>query len=383
MTMADVDDRWFRTAGGRKVRTARHGTGKRWQARWRDGDGQQRYRAFERKLDAERFLAGLQADLLRGSYIDPREGKVTLQSYAERRWLPALVHLRPNSASTYASHVANHIVPVLGDRPLGAVRRPDCTAFVAALAAKQLAPSTVHTVYAVLRSLMQSAVEDQLIAANPCSRVPLPRLDKRVVVPLPAAAVSALAAAMPARYELAVWLAAGAGLREGEALGLTVPRVEFLARRLVVVEQMQNRVLSPLKTRASRRVVPLDDLVLGAVTAHMQRWAPGSGQLLLTNRLGGPLQRNSSGFCWREAVRQAGLPAGTRFHDLRHFFASTLIGAGVHPKVIQDRLGHATIAETMDTYGHLFPDASEQGRGALDAMFARPDVSPMCARQRS
>jgi hypothetical protein len=137
----------------RKVRTARHGTGKRWLARWRDGNGQQRYRAFERKLDAERFLAGLQADLLRGTYIDPREGKVTLQSYAELRWLPAQVHLRPNSASRYAAAVKSHIIPLLGDRPLGALRRPDCTAFVGVLAAK-LAPSTVHTVYAVLRSLM-------------------------------------------------------------------------------------------------------------------------------------------------------------------------------------------------------------------------------------
>ena len=60
----------------------------------------------------------------------------------------------PNSASLYASHVANHIVPLLGDRPPGALRRPDCTAFVAALVAKPLAASTVHTVYAVLRSLM-------------------------------------------------------------------------------------------------------------------------------------------------------------------------------------------------------------------------------------
>lgn len=329
-----------------------------------------------------RFLAGLQADLLRGTYIDPAQGKITLRSYAEQRWLPAQVHLRPNSAARYAAAVGGHIVPLLGDRPLGALRRPDCTAFVAALA-EHLAPSTVHTVYAVLRKLMQSAVEDQLIPANPCSRVPLPRLDKPVVVPLPAAAVSALAAAMPPRYELAVWLAAGAGLREGEALGLTVPRVEFLPRRLVVVEQMQNKVLSPLKTRASRRVIPADDLVLDAITAHIQHWAPGPEQLLITNRLGGAVQRNSFGFCWREAVKEAGLPAGTRFHDLRHFYASTLIAAGVHPKVIQDRLGHATIAETMDTYGHLFPDASEQGRGAVDAMFARSDVSQMCAKQRS
>ena len=376
--MADVDDRWYRTVDGRKVRTARHGTGKRWQARWRNAEGRQRYRVFERKLDAERFLTGLHADLMRGSYIDPREGKLTLRAYAEQRWQPAQVHLRPNSASTYASHVANHVVPLLGDRPLGSLRRPDCTAFVAALVAKGLAPTTVHTVCAVLRSLMQSAVEDQLIPANPCARVPLPRRDKRVVVPMPAAAMSALAASMPARYEVTVWLAAGAGLREGEALGLTVPRVEFLARRLVVVEQMQNRSLSPLKTKASTRVVPVDDLVLTAVTEHMRRWQPGPGELLITNRLGKPVQRNSFGHCWREAVSAAGLTPGTRFHDLRHFYASTLIAAGLHPKAIQARLGHATIAETMDTYGHLFPDADELGRGAIDAAFG--DVRPMCAR---
>jgi len=282
--MADIDDRWYRTGqDGARELTARHGRGRRWSARWRDANGKQRSRAFERKLDAENFLAGLRADLMRGSYIDPAAGKITVKSYAERRWLPAQVHLRPNSASLYASHVANHVVPLLGDRPLGALRRPDCTAFVAALTAK-LAPSTVHTVYAVLCSLMQSAVEDQLIAANPCSRVPLPRVDKRVITPLPAAAVSALAAAIRPRYEVTVWLAAGAGLREGEALGLTVPRAEFLARRLVIIEQ---------------------------------------------------------------------------------------------------RLGHATMAETMDTYGHLFPDASEHGRGALDAIFAPAGVRPMCARQRS
>jgi integrase len=79
----------------------------------------------------------------------------------------------------------------------------------------------------------------------------------------------------------------------------------------------------------------------------------------------------------------AAAPARAGFHDLRHFYASALIAAGLHPKVIQDRLGHATIAETMDTYGHLFPDASEQGRDAVDAMFAPADVRPMCARQRS
>jgi integrase len=80
------------------------------------------------------------------------------------------------------------------------------------------------------------------------------------------------------------------------------------------------------------------------------------------------VRRSSFGTCCRDAVERAGLPEGTRFHDLRHFYASTLIAANLHPKAIQARLGHATIAETMDTYGHLFPDAEDAGRGALDAV---------------
>jgi Phage integrase family len=66
----------------------------------------------------------------------------------------------------------------------------------------------------------------------------------------------------------------------------------------------------------------------------------------------------------------AGLPVGTRFHDLRHFYASALIAANLNPKVIQARLGHATIAETMDTYGHLFSDSDDLGRGAVDDALA-------------
>ena len=103
-----------------------------------------------------------------------------------------------------------------------------------------------------------------------------------------------------------------------------------------------------------------------ALSTHMQTWPTGPDGLLVTNRLGRPVRRSSFGTCWRAAVQASGLPAGTRFHDLRHFYASTLIGAGLHPKAIQVRLGHATIAETMDTYGHLFPDAEDSGRGAFD-----------------
>ena len=94
--MADIDDRWYSTGpDGERKPTARHGTGKRWAARWRDANGKQCMRSFERKLDAANFLTGLRADMMRGSYIDPRQGKITLRSYAEQRWLPS-----PNGKST-------------------------------------------------------------------------------------------------------------------------------------------------------------------------------------------------------------------------------------------------------------------------------------------
>jgi integrase len=137
--------------------------------------------------------------------------------------------------------------------------------------------------------------------------------------------------------------------------------------------------------------------VLNEISAHVQRFGTGPGEVIVTNRLGKVARRNSFGDRWRLAVADARtcgkpsapafesglcgetcvdpahcLPKGTRFHDLRHFYASTLIAANLNPKVIQARLGHATITETMDTYGHLFPDAEDLGRGAIDAIFAMP-----------
>ena len=141
-------------------------------------------------------------------------------------------------------------------------------------------------------------------------------------------------------------------------------------------------------------MIPTDKCVLNEIGAHIQRFGTGPGEVIVINRIGKMAQRNSFGYCWRKAVADARTcgkppapsrdggpcaetcadpahcpPKGTRFHDLRHFYASTLIAANLNPKVIQARLGHATITETMDTYGHLFPDAEDLGRGAIDAIF--------------
>ncbi len=376
--MAEVYDRWHLSRALKSVTvcrehgkpaTADHGQGKRWQVRYRDADGRQRKENFDRKPAAEARAKLVGADLIRGLHFDPKAGRVSVRAYAEEKWLPAQIHLRSNSVDLYRSHVRNHVVRLLGDRQIGALRRTDMKTFVAALS-RTLAPSTVTTVYAVVRAMMASAVDDGLIPGSPCSRVPLPEIEARVLEPLPATAVAALAAAITPRYEIAVWLGAGAGLREGEVFGLLERRVQFLKRRLLVEEQGQGGQLAPLKTKASKAPVPLDDLILSKVSAHLARWPVNDTGLVMTNRCGRMARRSSFGTCWQEAVDKAGLPKGTRFHDLRHFFASTLIAAGLYPKVVQARLRHATLAETMDRYGHLFPDHEAQGRGALDRAFA-------------
>jgi integrase len=115
---------------------------------------------------------------------------------------------------------------------MGTITRSDVQAFVSAVSGK-VAPSTTETVYAVLRAMMQHAVDDdpQVIPANPRTRIKLPKSRKRVVEPLPATAVLVLLNAITPRYRVAVALGVGLGLREGEAFGLTVPGVDFLRRK--------------------------------------------------------------------------------------------------------------------------------------------------------
>lgn len=371
--MARVRDLWFKTVGvdadGKPIKapTARHGQGKRWLACWTGQDGKEATKAFEVKTRAATYATQMEADRLRGTYVDPKLGQQRLREYGEEKWLPSQLHLRPNSVDTYAQHLRKHIYPRLGERRMATLTRSDMKAFVTAVSTV-LAPSTVSTVFSVLRALMNAAVDDGVIPANPCTRVPLPRVESRVVEPLPVEAILALVEAITPRYRLAVWLGAGLGLREGEALGLTVARVDFLRRKVQVRYQLQRGKLVELKTKASKRTLPADDLVLAEISTHMQKWKPGPHDLIITNRSSRPVGRSSFWKCWADAVAAAGLPKGTRFHDLRHFYASGLIKANIGPKVIQSRLGHAKISETFDTYGHLFPDDEDLGRGVIQTM---------------
>jgi hypothetical protein len=141
---------------------------KRWLACWTGPDGKEASKAFAKKTDAEAHATAMEADALKGvRHADPKRGATTVREYGNDVFMPAMLHLRPNSADTYASHLKNHVYPSLGDQKMAEITRTAVQSFVAVVSGK-LAASTTETVYAVLRAMMQHAVDadPQVIAAN-------------------------------------------------------------------------------------------------------------------------------------------------------------------------------------------------------------------------
>jgi integrase len=112
----------------------------------------------------------------------------------------------------------------------------------------------------------------------------------------------------------------------------------------------------------------VDRLIISKIARHIEQYGSDS-PLLITGQLGRPVNRSRFQAAWRSAVEQAGLPAGTRYHDLRHAYVALLISAGVHPRVIQQRCGHSSIVVTMDVYGSLYDDADDAGAGVIETAF--------------
>jgi integrase len=260
---------------------------------------------------------------------------------------------------------------------------------------QHLAPSTIEVVYSFLAGIFRAAVRDRLIVASPCTGVRLPKPAPKRVEPLATERVEALIAAMPERYRALVVLAAGTGLRQGEAFGLELAAVDFLRRTLEVRQQIvtmpgQVPYLAPPKTPASYRTIPLPQVVVDTLAAHLVAFPVVEAELLdttvkpeprrrpaaliFTGPSGQPVRRTKFSTIWRPAAAAAELGEGATFHDLRHYYASLLIGHGESVKVVQKRLGHKSAVETLDTYSHLWPDSEDRTREAVDKLLGRAAV---------
>lgn len=370
-----------------------------YRATWRDADGRQRSRAFDRRADARRFLSQIEADLVRGQYIDPAAGRMTLGTYVHGTledgsdgWMAAQ-HWRRSTRQQAESHLRVHILPAFGHRPLSRITRTQVQGFVSRMS-ERLQPRSVEVVYRRLVSILESAVADRLIAHSPAVRISLPKRQRHpsdMMVVLDADAVHRLADEVRAPLRAFVWTMAAAGLRPGEAAGLTLERVDFLRREITVDRQLLTHsgyppMLHPVKTEASIRVVPIPDSLVHELAGHVERFPtveiePGAS-LLFASRDLRPLRRSTMSDSWRRAAANLELPAGARgWHSLRHTYASALISAGLSVKAVQARLGHASAVETLDVYAHLWPDAADDTRTAIEATY-RQGVSSEASGER-
>lgn len=341
-----------------------------WLARWRDDTGRQRKRSFSRKIDAQRFVTQLEADLLRGQYVDPFDTTTVLE-YA-RRWAGARIH-RPTTARRVESMIDTHIAgTTLGARRLAAVTPSEVQAW-ASDRAQVLAPTTLRNLVSLLRSVYASAVLDRLVASSPVVRLSLPPTHRERVVPLSVEQVLALAEAMPRRNRAMVITQAGLGLRIGELLSLRVQDVDFMRRSVRIEWQLApgQKMRSAPKTRRSTRTVPLPQVVAEALSVHLEEFMPGEDGSLFTTRFGAPYRHDYYGTrIFAEAVARSGLPKSTTSHDLRHHYASVLLAQGESVIAVAERLGHHNAGLVLSTYGHLMPDSEDRTRRAVDSAWA-------------
>ncbi len=347
----------------------------KWRARYRDEGGKEHARHFDRKTDAQAWLDQQTASIVRGDWADPKAGRETLKAYATR-W-EALQIASEGTRRITDNALRVHILPTLGDRKLASIRRSDIQAFVKELEVKEIRPATedvpartlgagsIRNVYEVLQRVLDAAVEDRVIATSPCRRIALPK-DHDDEVEIPAVEdVEKVRAALGERWRAVVVVLAGSGLRIGELLGLRVEDVDFLRRTIRVQRQrLQSNAVAPLKSKASRRTVPVGQVVIDALAAHLAAY-PASGEALFTDELGDPLTYRR----WKRLLSDATKAASVDLtsHSFRHFAASALISGGASVKQVQAFLGHASAVITLRTYSHLWPGDEDRTRNVLDA----------------
>jgi len=346
-----------------------------WRVRYIDPDGHEKSRSFKRKTDAETFDTGVSHNLLSGAYVDPALGQQTVQQYLED-WRARQAHHRPKTAASTRTRFRTMVYPHLGQRPIGKLRPSDIQKWQAALVADDYAPSTINGVRGQVAGAFNDAVTDRRIASNPFLQVKPIDDPAQEVVPRTIAQVRAGQAAITNdRYRAVIPVDAGSGLRWAELFGLTVDRVNFLKRTIKVDRQLVGRekggapIFGPPKTKKSNRTVPVGKTVLDALAEHLRKYPAERHELIFRTAQGGALTRGVWQRAWIPARDAMELQPGEGLHQLRHFYASLLIKEGLNVKEVQERLGHKTADETLNTYAHLWPGSEDRTRDAIDRAF--------------
>lgn len=341
----------------------------KWRARYRDAAHREHAKHFERKVDATRWLASQEVAIARGEWIDPALGKITVGEWM-CRWHGQQVQLKPSTWLRYEVAIRNQILPDWHTVPLARVAYSDVSGWVQRLSVEGLSPATVRYAHQVFSLALATAVKDGRLVRNVAEGVPLPRVVRRQKRFLTHEEVARLAAAC-APYETLIRVLAYGGLRWGEVAALRVHRVDLLRRRLEVDAantEVGGHVVVGTTKNHQRRSVPIPRFLADELSAQLA--GKGPDDLVFTSPSGGVLRNtNFRPRFFDPAAERAGL-GGLTPHELRHTAASLAVQAGANVKVVQQMLGHASAAMTLDVYAGLFADNLDEVADRLDQAFA-------------
>lgn len=331
-----------------------------WRARYRDETGREYSAHRKTKREAQAWLDEQTAALVTGTHLPPSKSRVTVGEWAET-WLRGYERHRASTVRQARVHV-RVIVDDLGSRPLRDLRPSEVQQWVVQLSGRDYAPSYVYALHRRLSQLFSDAQHDGLVAKNPCSRRTSPPAPKQRPYVATTEQVWALHDALPEYFRPVVLLGAFAGLRVAEIAALRVEDVDFM--RGIVTPAIQYPG-DDLKTETSKTPIPIPTDLAVMLNANPSRWGSDTIVVGAFGRPVAPYTIETAFKAARETVD--GLPEGFRIHDLRHYFASLLIAAGLDIKTVQARLRHASAKTTLDTYGHMWPDRDESSRAAVSA----------------
>jgi len=358
--MAAVIDRW-------KAEPERQGRGKRWQVRYRDDTRQDRRKAFDLKVDAERFAREVERHIDLGTFRDPRAGRVPFSEFADT-WLTGRYDIRPSTRNLYRGFITNHLNPSLGRIPIGRLRASHGRDLMAAANDQGVSNSLLRKVMTLAASILDTAVADGLIAQNPFRQLKLPKEPPVEMRLLDRDELSDLLEAITPHFRTFVLTAIVLGARFGELAGLRPENLDLLRRRLTIKEQLVEWDGTPRraepKTSASIRTLALPEFLVRELEEQLAKRS--NHGYVFPSETGGPIRKsNFNRRHWQPALRRAGLE-GTKFHSLRHSCAALLVELGAHPKLVQSQLGHTSIRVTLDRYAFLMPGLDDRLAERID-----------------
>jgi len=349
-----------------------------------DGQGRQKRAWFYGKSfkEVQDKLTRAKSDLQRGIFGDP--DRQTVKVFLNH-WLEDTVKgkNKPRTFESYDGVVQRHIIPAIGSVRLTKLTPQHLQRLYREKQDEGLTRA-VRLIHAVLHRSLNQALKWGLVYRNVADMVDAPRVAKKEMQVLtPEEAGQFLEAAKDDRLNALYVLAVTCGLRQGELLGLKWADIDWKGGTLQIQRQLQyldgEFQFTELKSAKARRTVALPVMAVAALKKHRSqqnetRLALGEDwqdmDLMFTSEVGTPLHKSSLRIrSFNPILDKAGLPR-IRFHDLRHTAATLLLAQGVHPKLVQEQLGHSQISLTLDTYSHVLPAMQREVASKMDAIFA-------------